>query len=139
MKTKTIKTFTTKVGLDAELRLTTGGFINGYVKLPKHLEGEKTSYDDFYDIEVHGGVTYVGDLREDEGTWVGFDTAHCGDGKNFDLVREVFGEELDAEELDYISYKEELEYEFSDNNDIFRDEEYVTKECEKLAEQLQKL
>lgn len=59
----------------------------GYAQIPKQLLDKK---DDWFEekIEVHGGVTFVGDLPVEEGKkikFVGFDCAHIDD-----LVPQMF-------------------------------------------------
>ena len=49
--------------------------VNGYVELPEnHPWLDKGDLQDFYDVDVHGGITYH------EGRVIGFDTNHLGDG-----------------------------------------------------------
>lgn len=66
-------------------------------------------------IDVHGGLTYAangGHIEDDSDLWwFGFDCSHSGD----------------------LSPKYHKEY---DNDDIYRDYEYVKIECENLAKQL---
>jgi hypothetical protein len=50
-------------------------FYTGYVL--KNPTDTKTYYDS--DVDVHGGVTFGGELPEVEGIWVGFDMAHIND------------------------------------------------------------
>lgn len=79
-----IKEWTTKAGLRAQInqcewKLTKllPDHFTGYVLVP---EDDKTDYYTKYDLlDVHGGVTFYGDLNNDGKTWVGFDTAHYGD------------------------------------------------------------
>ena len=67
------------------------GWGNGYVIIPKDHPAFGKSYDDLYDIDVHGGLTYSQELTKERckafgidesniGSWVvGFDTFHYGD------------------------------------------------------------
>lgn len=49
--------------------------INGYIELPEnHPWLDKGDLQNFYDVDVHGGITYH------EGRVIGFDTNHLGDG-----------------------------------------------------------
>lgn len=49
------------------------GFINGYVRVPRHHPAFGNNYDRI-DVAVHGGLTYSNDRG-----WFGFDTGHSGD------------------------------------------------------------
>jgi hypothetical protein len=90
----------------------------GYVELPKeHKLYGSFSEENFYNIEVHGGVTYTGKREFKQQNYtadyvVGFDCGHAGD-----LVPGVK------------SFHEE----------VYRDIEYVTNECKNLAKQLKEL
>lgn len=81
-----VKEWTTKTGLKAriqlckwkipkELKITSlHDHYTGYVQLAdvsKEVDNDK--------INVHGGVTFNGDLEGETGQWVGFDMAHYGD------------------------------------------------------------
>lgn len=89
----------------------------GYVEIPKTLL-EKP--DDWYEdrINVHGGVTYVGDLPVEEKKKIrviGFDCAHI-----YDLVPQLYIQ-LNMNPLD---------------GDSYRDMDFCQKECEHMADQL---
>lgn len=87
------------------------GVNNGYVKIPEGhpLHGKGDGEEEVDNLEVHGGITFGGSWDDEDGPWwIGFDCAHFGD-----LVPKI-------------SY----------SNGIFRDEEYVTKEIERLVDQL---
>lgn len=92
----------------------------GYVELPKeHKLYGSFSEENFYNIEVHGGVTYTGrrEFKQQNYTAdyvVGFDCAHAGD-----LVPGI-------------NNNPAIEY-------VYRDIEYVTNECKNLAKQLKEL
>jgi hypothetical protein len=107
-------THTTKNGLEFECtikRMTRSGNLCGYVTLTTDNDYFGLEY---YDIPVdcHGGLTYA----SDEGSnWViGFDCAHLGDLQPF--------------------YNEEEWY--TGRNSVYRDMEFVTKECESICEQI---
>ena len=56
----------------------------GYVKVPKwHRLSDYKNYDEANGLEVHGGVTFVGDFDEDfnlgSDFWIGFDCNHAFD------------------------------------------------------------
>jgi hypothetical protein len=90
----------------------------GYVELPKEHELYGSfSEENFYNIEVHGGVTYTGRREFEQPNYIadyvlGFDCGHAGD-----LVPGIK------------SFYEEG----------YRDIEYVTNECKNLAKQLKEL
>jgi hypothetical protein len=93
----------------------------GYVELPKeHKLYVSFSEENFYNIKVHGGVTYTGRRKFKQQNYtadyvVGFDCGHDGD-----LVPYLY-----------------------DHNPFiggsYKDIEYVTNECQKLAKQLKEL
>ena len=128
-----LKRWTTEAGYPAIVLTIRGGeYNNGYVGVPpKHILyqvdytersqalGLEESSSPECEISVHGGVTYSGYHASISPSgpyntwWFGFDCAHCGD-----LIRNPF---------------------FSNRGGIgatFKDESYVSTECEKLAIQL---
>lgn len=64
----------------------------GYVGVPI----EKSYNIDIDDIDCHGGVTYCEEhlhYQEDKNIkWIGFDTGHYGDGRDFETVKKLFGD-----------------------------------------------
>lgn len=86
------------------------GYLCGYVEIPKDHYLSKVKYSNIeleYSFEVHGGITYSDAMFSDK--WcIGFDCAGVEDMKPFE------------------SYE----------RGIYRNVEYVTQECEKLALQL---
>jgi len=100
----------------------------GYVELP---EKHKLYGIDYYEydkgintIDVHGGVTYTGEIRFKQQNYtidyvVGFDCAHAGDYSPYFLpflgMNKIIG------------------------NERYKNIEYVTNECKKLAKQLKEL
>ena len=98
------------------------GHRTGYVK----LEPDDV-YDDVYELEVHGGVTYhettvpeVGQYLP-PGTWIGFDCAHSWDKPDVHSCNKYFGKCLD----DYNAPHAEI-----------RDLDFCENECRKLIDQL---
>lgn len=140
MKEKTLKEWKTKSGLIAKAVLFSEGYINGYVKAPRYLKG--TRCHNLQNIDVHGGVTFAGRLQnineDNEGWWIGFDTAHIGDGKNFDLVKkEIFDQEENPDMSEYYNTNDIFgNSSLDESTEKFRDLDYVVNECEKLAKQL---
>lgn len=119
--TKVIKDWTTESGLRAVILLVRDSHHCGYVEVPEHLG--KPGYDEspVMELNVHGGVTYAGELPEMDGKYVvGYDCAHYGD-----LMK-------CPEELKGTS----MEHSFMYSEGIWRDVDYCTNECESLANQL---
>jgi hypothetical protein len=70
----------------------------GYVKVPKgHRLSDYKNYDEANSLEVHGGVTFIGDFDEEfnlgSDFWIGFDCNHAFD------TREEFNSEYVVEEI----------------------------------------
>lgn len=99
----------------------------GYVELPKeHKLYGKDNMDNeeiFNEIDVHGGVTYTGEIRFKQQNYtidyvVGFDCGHWTDYVPFSLpwaMNKIIA------------------------NETYKDIEYVTNECKNLAKQLKEL
>ena len=107
-------TYTTNNGLQFDcniIRNKRGGHLCGYVVLTQDNDFFGKGYDDI-PVSCHGGLTYT----DDSGSlWViGFDCAHYGDLQPF--------------------YTEEEFY--SGRNAVYRDMEFVTRECEFICEQV---
>lgn len=108
-------------GLDCLiLRIPCWGHLCGYVRVPEsnrlygknYLEeidipGSETRQAIDRVIECHGDVTFSGELPGYDGFWFGFDCNHFGDLAPLDK--------------------------YQDANSVYRDEGYVTRECEKMA------
>lgn len=79
------KEWTTKVGLKARCIINLSRC--GYVEVPKAHKWFGVNYhnrENYKDspesiIDVHGGLTYSGDLRDSGTWWFGFDCNHLGD------------------------------------------------------------
>lgn len=122
--TKVIKDWTTKSGLRAVILLVRGSHHCGYVELPERLG--KPNYDEspIMELNVHGGVTYAGNLPEMDGKYVvGYDCAHYGDYMKCP-------EELKGTDMEKL---------WAFDNGIWRDEEFCTNECESLAKQISEI
>lgn len=116
----------------------------GYVGIPVNHELYGVGYDDAYeklDNGVHGGLTYAGGGENSEYPvesnlwWMGFDCAHCGDGKDLELAKEYFKEDERlvkqiemTMEIDSVYPTFELE--------SVRSLEYVENECKSLVNQI---
>ena len=115
----------------------------GYVFIPKEVEpyfkdAGKTEYGENVlagRLLVHGGITfdqYVDDTEylPETGHWIGFDCAHCDDGRDWDSVAEHFGSETADK------------WRKAFNDDVYKWElhiwtkEEVTEECKYLVDQL---
>lgn len=79
-------------------------------------------------LDVHGGITYSADgkgdypIKSEDIWWFGFDCAHAGDGRDFEIMDEA--------------HKKIYEGFPSFHEDVVRSFGYVVSECKKLADQL---
>lgn len=104
----------------------------GYVRVPK---GHPWHGKDYYSIEasVHGGLTFAeadmpcGKGGADDGYWVGFDCAHCGDRADPALVHLTKYKDMPASLM-----KPFIE---GFGGDEVRSQEYVQEQCLSLIEQ----
>jgi hypothetical protein len=105
--------YTCKNGIEFKCyirRVPRSGHLCGYVHLTPDNDYFGSDYDNI-PLNCHGGLTYASDY---ENEWViGFDCAHYGDLKPFYSDMEIYG-----------------------NDGIYRDMEFVTKECESICEQI---
>lgn len=72
----------------------------GYVAIPKGHRYYGTEYD-FLDIDCHGGLTYSDSgYPLDDGNWyIGFDTAHLGDGKDIKALMKYYPNRKDVKAI----------------------------------------
>ena len=107
--------YTCKNGLEFECfvrRVKYSGHLCGYVTLTTDNDFFGLEYDDI-PVDCHGGLTYASNQGPD---WViGFDCAHYGDCQPF--------------------YNEEWAL-YSGRNAVYRDMEFVSRECESICEQI---
>lgn len=98
------------------------GYRCGYIK----VEPDHPWYgQDEMNCEVHGGITFS--ARDtpcdkggpDDGWWIGFDCAHCGDRPDPSLV----------------GYWDPIKNPYRDSTETIKTTEYVIKECRSLCEQ----
>jgi len=75
----------------------------GYIAIPKGHKLYGKDYDEI-DISVHGGLTYAEYSEnsypvecEEPVYWIGFDCAHAGDGKDFELIKSFLGKNDDVQ------------------------------------------
>ena len=112
MSHKIEKEWVTESGLKAAVLFVHESHYCGYVILDKDHPWYEDSYDAHYDLDVHGGLTFAGnisDIAPKGEVWaLGFDAAHIGDATSF----------------------------CSSPGDVFRDLDYMITECESLARQI---
>lgn len=107
------------------LRPYNDGHLCGYVNVPDthpmyNKDYSSSFYDGpFYGIEVHGGLTYSGDMDVKGNWWIGFDCVHSGDLSPRDVL--VYG---------FRSYH---------IDDVYQTKEYVKSEVTNLAKQLKNI
>ena len=108
----------------------------GYVGLTNKSSYFNVDYPKI-DVSCHGGLSYAGSYlfgQEDEGVWwIGFDCAHFGDGKDYEVVRKYFKD--DPETLRLIDSLEQTDRMFHLDG-IVRTLEYVRAECRSIVDQL---
>lgn len=114
------------------------GYRCGYVKVEKDHPWYGTNYNDL-DVDVHGGLTFAAADEPcdqggpDDGWWVGFDCAHCGDAKDPALLTT---DQLEYESNFENSFRQKYpEYANWKSPDTIKTTEYVEAECRKLCEQ----
>ena len=110
------------------------GQLNGYVKIPDdHPLFGKDIYEEEVEIEVHGGLTYGGDLKDNGDFWMGFDCAHSGDlvpslGKR--LESKLIGLPAGLPKKYYKKFSSFL------NEPIYRNMRFCIEECKKMVDQV---
>jgi hypothetical protein len=126
------------------------GALNGYVFIPDGHKLYGKLYNDQMNenFDVHGGLTYSGNLKGQDKWAIGFDCAHLGDIAPLSLDREWFYKDkldkatdeekdkasqiFDALEILYKIYPTSC----NTNIDTYKNIDFVKKECEKLVDQL---
>lgn len=127
------------------ITFTRSGHRCGYVAL-KTKESDKfiedAGKDEYYypNLDCHGGVTF---FDENHGAkdllpipcndiWIGFDAAHCDDGKCFNTAKRYFPNQVER-----ISKLEQFYQGFDSFDDItHKSYEYMENECKGIIEQL---
>ena len=118
----------------------------GYVGVPKGHELYGKDYDDAYDKlegRVHGGLTYAGGGENSEYPvdsnlwWLGFDCAHCGDGKDLELAKEYFKEDKKVVKQIEMTIEIESRYPTFELESV-RSLDYVENECKNLVDKINK-
>lgn len=115
----------------------------GYVGISKSNPLHKNSPEYFENkINCHGGVTYcenhLPDGKDKDYLWVGFDCAHVGDGVDYDLVIERYA---DDPAFAFAVHDAKILKELHHGTDYgpIRDQKYVSRECERIVDQLEKI
>ncbi|MEE0100793.1 MAG: hypothetical protein U0I48_03535 [Acutalibacteraceae bacterium] len=112
-----------------------GGYRCGYVGIPKTSKYFGKS-EEKIPFECHGGITYAGKClpgREIEETyWIGFDCAHCFDGRDEKLAREIYSNDKDM--MRYIEAMKSIG-EFNYPVGV-KSLQYVENECRKIVDQI---
>ena len=80
-------------GFNCCVKLQALGHRCGYVQLPQR------KIIDTDEIDVHGGITYKGTLFSENDYWIGWDYAHCCDGKDYAAVIEKFDDEDNTKQI----------------------------------------
>lgn len=83
-------------------------------------------YEAINNIEVHGGLTYAGNLLNDNSYWFGFDCAHCDDKRDIEKLKEYYPDSKYTEIFDF-------------KDSTIKDLEFCINECELLSEQIKKI
>ena len=104
-------------------------------------------YNEMYDIEVHGDLTYGKESEDDQtfpgkenrpGTWIGFDTAHYNDKPDFNTWETLL--ETDDDKFLFNTLKDMEDNIWGSTKNInvrkLRTFEFVKKECEDMSRQL---
>ena len=104
-------------------------------------------YNEMYDIEVHGGLTYgeavapgmvYPGVESRAGTWIGFDAAHCDDRTDFDAWKALAQTDEDNHLVDTIFDIEKQVWgngSVEDHREV-RTKEFMIKECEDMSRQV---
>ena len=108
------------------------GVINGYVRVPTDHKLHGVDYNEVYEFDCHGGLTYssegLGSLVPTDDWVFGFDCGHLYDGYNAEFAFEHLAEDGDTiDDVCRMPFGAE---------DIWRDEAYVEDSTTDLAEQL---
>jgi hypothetical protein len=105
----------------------------GYVGIPQGHALYGIDYTDI-NVNVHGTLTFssgddIYDVDSNGLWWIGFDCAHCDDGKDFELIRELNDARTSA-------FMISIESMFPIEGEVARTKEYVEEELIRLVNQL---
>ena len=116
-----------------------GGQWNGYIILPQDHPwyGKRLSNEDFFDIEIHGGITYCDyaptEWGDNKKFIIGFDCGH-----SYDLTPSMIDMKKRVME-DMLNKMPSLMRQIAENSSIFKETyrtyEFVVEEVKKLADQ----
>lgn len=103
----------------------------GYVLIPNEIEGKVRNDaepdSECIPIDVHGGVTFAGNLPGFDGYFIGFDCCHWGDAIDHETLKKHFP---DKYEILMAAGTHPTP------DDIIRDTEFVRSECKKMVDQI---
>lgn len=112
-------------------------FRTGYVGLDKTSMYYGKNYDEI-PVDCHGGLTYGDSYLAQQGDedmwWIGFDTGHYGDGKDYDAAREMFKEY--PEVIIQIHKMKQMDKMFGMDFGDIATLEYCKNQCMKIVDQL---
>lgn len=138
---KTIEHRFTYKSYPCVVKFTPMGWRCGYVGIPVFNDLYYMP-DDYFKLKIdcHGGITYDGyslpgvDISE-QCRWIGFDCHHVGDGCDYTLAKERYGDDEDfavyMNDIDILSERH--------SGTIFgpvRSKDYIINECKKIVYQL---
>lgn len=94
----------------------------GYIQIDDPYMRNKQKYED---IDVHGGVTWIGYMEFLDSWVVGFDCIHPGDAVDYSIMSD--------------KYKKEYDYYPSFLDGTVKDTDFCINECKHMVEQIKKL
>lgn len=113
------------------------GFRTGYVGLGRNNRYYKVRYNEI-PVSCHGGLTYsdsyLVDQNDKDMWWIGYDTNHYGDGKDYDSAMWLFREY--KESLDMLNRLKELDASLGLNYGVIATLEYCKNQCKGIVDQL---
>lgn len=104
-------------------RAYTMGQLNGYVRIPQRHPWYKRHYTTGRiesKLSVHGGITFSGTFRDEDGWWIGFDCGHY----------------MDSMPGMQALLRPRLNMPFQDTPETYRTSGYVRLQCKELAKQI---
>lgn len=121
-------------GFNCLVVFNSGAYRCGYVGVPKSSKLYGMRYGHLTGIEVHGGVTFSGNLNgtefENDGLWYfGFDCIHISDRYDFVQARKYFPER-------FRMYEMMMRVPYIDSESTIKYADFVESECKKFVDQL---
>jgi len=86
------------------------------------------------ELDVHGGVTFDHMSTGKKTRWIGFDAAHCDDGRDYERAMVTFPEEKECL-MKLLEFKTKYPLHF--DGGTIRNLEYMEAECKRLVDQLE--